>query len=678
MAKQAGGELDKDLAAYRNLMETPSTFEDGFSLRTVFGVIFVAIVMIPTAIYLGLTMGQNLGPAAEWVTIILFADVARRSFKPLKRQELYLLYYVAASLMSFTGGLALSGGFAAQLIWKNYLVHSHIAEALGITEYVSSWVVPDKSSPAVLGRTFLHRDWIVPILLMSFTAVVGRLSWITMGYALFRSTSDVEKLPFPMATVAAAGATALAESGEEKESWRWRVFSIGAMMGMIFGAVYILVPAISGALFNRPIQILPIPWIDLTTRTETVLPAASTGIMTNLGIVITGMVLPFWIVAGSFFAALTHMFLNPVLHHVGMLPHWRRGMGTIMTEYVNSIDFWMSFGIGTALAVATLGFWIAIRSYRRAKAERIASGQTSRASFADLPPGRGDFSVRIALVIFAICSLVNVGLVLLLLKKDLTAKLVFFVFFFALVYTPLISYINARMIGLTGRPIGFPMIRQATFILSGYKGADIWFAPFPMRQYGMAAQRFRAIELTGTKFTSIFKAEALTLPVLFLASFFFWGYIWRYGDPIPNSPAYPFAQKMWFRHCLSSCLMYSATLPGGEAGGENLFFQALKWRYVGGGLAFGLSAFWILSILKMPTMLLYGYVGGLGYLPHQVLPMMLGAVLSRYYFSRLFGEKQWKRYVPVLSAGFFCGMGLIGMVGISVKLLSVCVSSTPW
>ena len=141
--------IDKDLAAYRDLMETPTTFEEGFSLRTVFGVFFVAVVMIPTAIYLGLTMGQNLGPAAEWVTIILFADVARRSFKPLKRQELYLLYYVAASLMSFTGGLALSGGFAAQLIWKNYLIHSHIAEALGVTEYVSSWVVPDKSSPAV-------------------------------------------------------------------------------------------------------------------------------------------------------------------------------------------------------------------------------------------------------------------------------------------------------------------------------------------------------------------------------------------------------------------------------------------------------------------------------------------------------------------------------------------------
>ena len=48
-------------------------------------------------------------------------------------------------------------------------------------------------------------------------------------------TSDVERLPFPMAPVQAAGATALAEAGSKEESWRWRVFSIGAMMGLIFG-----------------------------------------------------------------------------------------------------------------------------------------------------------------------------------------------------------------------------------------------------------------------------------------------------------------------------------------------------------------------------------------------------------------------------------------------------------
>jgi len=60
-------------------------YVDGFSLRTVLGALFVAVVMMPGSIYLGLVAGQTLGPAAEWVTIILFAEVARRSFTHLKR-----------------------------------------------------------------------------------------------------------------------------------------------------------------------------------------------------------------------------------------------------------------------------------------------------------------------------------------------------------------------------------------------------------------------------------------------------------------------------------------------------------------------------------------------------------------------------------------------------------------
>ena len=55
--------------------------------------------------------------------------------------------------------------------------------------------------------------------------VLARVEWVTLGYILFRVTSDVERLPFPLAPVAAQGATALAESDDERDSWRWRVFS---------------------------------------------------------------------------------------------------------------------------------------------------------------------------------------------------------------------------------------------------------------------------------------------------------------------------------------------------------------------------------------------------------------------------------------------------------------------
>src|SRR5687768_9801639 len=73
-------------------------YEEGFTGRTLVGALFVALIMLPGAIYLGLVSGQSLGSASEWVTIVLFAEVARRSFIPLKRQEIYVLFYIAAAL----------------------------------------------------------------------------------------------------------------------------------------------------------------------------------------------------------------------------------------------------------------------------------------------------------------------------------------------------------------------------------------------------------------------------------------------------------------------------------------------------------------------------------------------------------------------------------------------------
>ena len=66
-------------------------YENGFTWRTVLGALFVAFVMLPGVIFMGLMIGQDLGTAAEWVTIILFVELARRAFVQMKKQE--LLHY---------------------------------------------------------------------------------------------------------------------------------------------------------------------------------------------------------------------------------------------------------------------------------------------------------------------------------------------------------------------------------------------------------------------------------------------------------------------------------------------------------------------------------------------------------------------------------------------------------
>ena len=80
-------------------------------------------------------------------------------------------------------------------------------------------------------------------------------------------------------------------------------------------------------------------------------------------------------------------------------------------------------------------------------------------------------------------------------------------------------------------------------MLSGYQGIDIWFVPFPLGNYGAQTQKFREIELTGTRFTSIIKAELLMVPIVLFATFLYSSYIWKLA-PIPSA-SYPYAQVMW-------------------------------------------------------------------------------------------------------------------------------------
>lgn len=227
---------DREIEIYRELMQPPEGFCEGFSSRVLLGTLFVGFVMLPGAIYLGLLVGQNLGPAAEWTTIILFAEAARRSFASLSKQEIYLIFYIAGSLTALNGALALSGGPFAGPIWNVYFKTSPAAAAFA--HDIPAWVVPTYESGALDTRSFVQHAWLLPIVVMVVGQVLSRLNWFSAAYVLFRVTSDLERLPFPMAPVAAQGATALAETQSPTETWRWQVFSIGSMVGLAFGAVY--------------------------------------------------------------------------------------------------------------------------------------------------------------------------------------------------------------------------------------------------------------------------------------------------------------------------------------------------------------------------------------------------------------------------------------------------------
>lgn len=654
---------DRELESYRGLMEPPDQFEDGFTFRTVLGAFFVGFIMMPGAIYMGLIAGVSLGSAAEWVTIILFSEVARRSFSSLTRQEIYVIYYIAGGLAGVIGGTMLAGGPFGQLIWNQYLVQSQAAAGFGLTEHIPTWVSPPAGSEALLQRTFLHRAWIPPLAVLVVSQILARAEWFCLGYVLFRITSDVERLPFPLAPVAAQGATALAENdSDEQSNWRWRVFAIGMGIGLAFGSVYVGLPALTGLIASEPISLLPIPWIDLTRTTESFLPAAPLGIGTDLGLVLLGTVLPFWVVVGSFASAMLHALGSPLLYHAGVLTHWRPGMDTILTNFSNDVDVWLSVYIGAGLAVGIIGIIHAVRSVRDSRRQ---AGGGWRSRLGEAPKGRGDVPMLAAIGVYLMSTLAMILLCVYLLEDDDFPFV--FMLAFGFLLTPLLSYVNARMAGLTGQLVSFPMVREGAFILSGYNGIDIWFVPIPYADHGRRAQLFREVELTGTKFSSLIKAELLVLPLSLICGFVFWSLIWKMG-PIP-SPAFQYAQTYWHLIALRQCLWYSATL-----GGDSLFHEAIKGVWIGGGFAFAGGSFLLLSWLRLPVSLIYGFVRGLSSLPHLLIPEMVGALLARYVLEKRFGQRTWRQFAPVLLAGYACGMGLIGMSAVAIALISKSVT----
>ena len=543
---------NQEIEEYRDLMQVPDHFENGFTIKAVLGVLFVAFIMLPGNMYLSLMIGGSLGAAAEWVTIILFAEITKRSFTSLKRQEVYVLFYVAASLIA-----AETGAFEG-LLYAQYLVQSPAAQQFGIARLIPEWVAPQPESAAIVARTFLHRDWFLPIVLMVSGMIIWRISWFTMGYTLFRLNSDYERLPFPFAPVNAMGATALAETTQGVETWRWRVFSAGAMIGLVFGAIYVALPAITGALLTEPIQLIPIPFVDFTQVTGNFIPATPLGFTAHLGVIFAGMVIPFWGVIGTFIGVLVAAILNPILYNMGYLTLWTQGMGSIDTFFMNQMDFWLSFGFGTTIAIAMIGMWQVFQSVRAKRAEQAEGGddQPKMRGLGSVPEGRGDFPIWAALALYLAATGMLIIIAWILLPE--IAQFLWFFIFFGFIFTPFQSFVNARLVGMVGQTVEIPFVREAMILLSGYRGVEIWFVPFPLGNYGAYTQKFREIELTGTRFTSIIKAEVFMVPIILFTSFLYGSYIWKLA-PIPSA-SYPYAQKLWRLRALQQCLWYTGTM----------------------------------------------------------------------------------------------------------------------
>ena len=132
-------------------------------------------------------------------------------------------------------------------------------------------------------------------------------------------------------------------------------------------------------------------------------------------------------------------------------------------------------------------------------------------------------------------------------------------------------------------------------------------------------------------------------------------------------------------------LLYSSTFrrEGEEAEVEKSFVdsefaKALHPKVITSGAALTVTLFVIFTMFGLPTMLIFGMIRGFGQLPHVMVLEIVGAMFGRLYFQKKFGAKNFLRMAPTLMAGYFTGVGLIGMATIAMTLIKNAVSNSPF
>ena len=108
------------------------------------------------------------------------------------------------------------------------------------------------------------------------------------------------------------------------------------------------------------------------------------------------------------------------------------------------------------------------------------------------------------------------------------------------------------------------------------------------------------------------------------------------------------------------------------------FAKALHPKVIATGFSITTLLFILFSAFSLPTLFIYGMIRGFGALPHTMVLEIVGAILGRYYFQKKFGKKNWLRSAPALLAGYYTGVGLIGMATIALNLIKNAVSSAPF
>jgi hypothetical protein len=624
-------------------MSEEAGFRSGLTWRVVVALVAAALFFVPINLYLNLVTGGSVATAALYVIAILVTELARIGAKPLSSSEVFLLY-------AGTGVTVASLTPYYWLVYRAFFVNSPFTfafsiDGLPLPYLVPDWLAPPYGSPAYALRTLFNPAWAKPMAVATLFFALTVAADVGLGILLSYVMVEVEKLRFPFAYVDSA----LIEVLTERRSEHVRAFLAGFYPGLMYGALLY-----AGQAFG--VQILPLPWFDLTWFTEKYVPGALVGLATDPGFIALGMMLDLP-VAG--FMALGSCLVWILFNYVftvnpAFFPVWAReyykGM-TLAIIYQRSFQrVWISPFFGVALGMAA-AITVALRRSIVRAFKLIAK-----------PAEAGTFpSLKLAAAMFLAGSLGSVVVYSFLVPGiPLYATLAT-----SLALSFFLAVVVSRAVGELGFFPALPWPWQAIVYFTPYKGYAGWvWSPYiSTGVQGSMCQAVKVAYLTRTKPSDYFKVYVLGQALNAVVGLLAMDMLWRLA-PIPSS-AYPNSLVFWPMFATNDALFATRqiTLDPKVIGVSALASFAL------------MAASPLLAKVGLPSAV--PLLSGLFIIPPYALAVLVGSAIGHLVGRRMLGER-WSSLRPMIAAGLLAGVGIFVGVGIALLLVARAAWVWPW
>ncbi|MEM3414833.1 MAG: hypothetical protein QW575_04620 [Thermoproteota archaeon] len=628
-------------------------FKPGITWRVIAALFFASAVLLPVSIYLSLVSGASVAGAFSYITVILFLEIGSLMNAHLSKQELFIMFIMI--------GVAASTPMI-DFIYRQYLVTSPIGWSFRdpftnkpVPEVIPTFYVPYWKE-IEFGRTLLSNIWFFPMALSTFQfgvlTIIAEFSLTIICAQLFLET---EKLPFPFADISAQMINTLADRPPDK----MEIFIISAAIGAFYSFFLYGINTISLGFLNTNIQIIPIPWIDLTTGLlgiEKFIPGAALGLATDPLAWVSGFLIPFPTVVYMFVSSILVWIIGNNLALTifsNYFPQWKSewtfGMSLSLVYQRSSLRVWLIPQIGITLAIAILAI---LQNWKV-----IMRGISSLWKLSAQSKAAGYPSLKVLLALYFASTITSVFV------------FEYFVPDFPIVPAFLvsvgISFLNAvvgtRAIGETGYSVSIPYVWAGTIMLSGYQKIDAWFFN-PIVGGTMTpgwVQNIKVAYLTETKPIDFLLAFVIAFIFYTIFGVIYASIFWMIA-PIPST-AYPNTLIAWPVAAISQLMWATRQIFTANVVVFLFFFVFALVLGVGGS---------IISKLTSVPFSLMGIAAGTSTLPAFTIPLFISGLVGKYLMPRIVGKDWWEKYKTVVVAGIATGEGVLVGLAIGLALLA--------